>query len=453
MYQDLDHAVQESLHLLESISTGETGTIWYAKTDVQSAFCLLPLGPWTYWILIMQAKHPNTKRMYYFVDKCLPFGHSISCALFQAFSNALAHMTKFLIRINWKIHDPALTNYLDDFLFAALLERLCNEMLDQFLTMCKHLGVPISMEKMEFATVRIVFLGILLDGELFVLVVLEEKRIKTINLLQSFLHRKKATVRDIQGLAGLLNFLHKAVFPGRAFSRRMYAKFSEIIDSKGNKIASTKLKPHHHIHLDSEFKLDCSMWLNFLLKLDREVKGLSCPFTDMGKMVNAKILHLFTDVAKGETLGMGGVFQHRWFFAQWEHNYIKDCDPSMEYLELLGLCTAIFCWGELLRNQRVILFCDNQAVVTMVNNTTAKGKNCMILIRMLVTKCLEYNMRIFSRWVKGSKNTRADLLSRQKIDKFMDYVKSMNIRVDSSPTKLPVELWPLSRIWVKDIRQ
>ena len=152
-YQDLDHAVQQSLHLLESILTGKTGTIWYAKTDVQSAFHLLPLGPWTYWILIMQTKHPITKRTYYFADKCLPFGHSISCALFQAFSNVLVHMTKFLIKINLNIHDPALTNYLDDFLFAASLERLCNEMLEQFLTMCKHLGAPISMEKMEYAAV------------------------------------------------------------------------------------------------------------------------------------------------------------------------------------------------------------------------------------------------------------------------------------------------------------
>ena len=41
-YQDLDHAIRNSLNLLATMHNEKTGTIWYSKTDVQSAFRLVP---------------------------------------------------------------------------------------------------------------------------------------------------------------------------------------------------------------------------------------------------------------------------------------------------------------------------------------------------------------------------------------------------------------------------
>ena len=163
------------------------------------------------------ANHPKTKQKHFFVDKCLPFGHSISCALFQEFSDALAHMVKYLLRVKKGIEDTALTNYLDDFLFAAILESLCNLMLNTFLEMCNRLGVPISTEKTEWATTRIVFLGILLDGEMLILVVPEEKKLTAINLLDKCTTKRTVRVKEIQSLAGLLNFLNRAIYSKDVF--------------------------------------------------------------------------------------------------------------------------------------------------------------------------------------------------------------------------------------------
>ena len=47
---------------------------------------------WRY--LVMKAQDPKTGKMYYFVDKCLPSGAAISCAHFQSFSDAIAHIVK-----------------------------------------------------------------------------------------------------------------------------------------------------------------------------------------------------------------------------------------------------------------------------------------------------------------------------------------------------------------------
>ena len=73
----------------------------------------------------MKAKSPFDGKFYYFVDKCLPFGAAISCAIFQAFSDALAHITAFRTS-----HQNI--NYLDDFFFLALEAAICNWQLKIF---------------------------------------------------------------------------------------------------------------------------------------------------------------------------------------------------------------------------------------------------------------------------------------------------------------------------------
>ena len=84
-YIDLDTAVRSCLYQLQLLT--EDGTVpqslWFSKSDAQSAFRVLPLLPRCWRWLVMKAEDPTTKLVKYFVDKCLPFGSSISCALFQ----------------------------------------------------------------------------------------------------------------------------------------------------------------------------------------------------------------------------------------------------------------------------------------------------------------------------------------------------------------------------------
>ena len=90
-YNDLDTAVRDSLELLKILRNSKSfnGIIFYSKSDLKSAFRILPLLRRFCCFLLMKAQHPITKIWYYFIEKCLPFGASISCAHFQHFSNAL----------------------------------------------------------------------------------------------------------------------------------------------------------------------------------------------------------------------------------------------------------------------------------------------------------------------------------------------------------------------------
>ena len=120
-YRDLDFAIKEILELIQQ-SSDRQYIIWFGKSDLKSAFRILGMNPSTWWLMIMCAEHPANGKQFFFVDKCLPFGHSISCVLFQSFSDALDHILKFII--SQKTLDSQrrgrTTNYLDDFLLIAL---------------------------------------------------------------------------------------------------------------------------------------------------------------------------------------------------------------------------------------------------------------------------------------------------------------------------------------------
>ena len=255
-YNDLDHAVRAYLQLKQAAknSTDAKKTVFGGKTDIKSAFRLIPLKMSCWRWLILKVQDPISGQWRYFVDKCLPFGASISCAIFQRFSNALKH----LIEYKTKSKKDSITNYLDDFLFIALSIFTCNDLIEQFLLMCRELGIPIAEEKTEWADVLVTFLGILLDGKNMTLCLPIEKKERAIKTLCLFVHKKKATVQVLQELCGYLNFLCKAIFPGRPFIRRMNAKYSQVLTKGSN------LKPYHHVRLDAEFKVDCNVWLNFL---------------------------------------------------------------------------------------------------------------------------------------------------------------------------------------------
>ena len=225
-YKDLDYAVRAYLKLVGKKKSNRT--VYAGKTDIKSAFRLLPLSKSSWRWLIIKVQDPTTGEWKFFVDKCLPFGASISCALFQRFSDALCHIAECKTQSSGL---EILTNYLDDFLFIALAMIDCNEKLSIFLDICKKIGVPIAEEKTEWATVTalIIFLGILLDGKSLTLSIPLEKRNRAVKMLQFIKDKKKATVKELQVLCGYLNFLCKAIFPGRPFVRRMYAKYSTKI--------------------------------------------------------------------------------------------------------------------------------------------------------------------------------------------------------------------------------
>ena len=177
-YNDLDEAIANCLQLKNN-----TEMIFLGKTDLSSAFHILPLRKDCFCWLVMKAEDPADGKFKYFVEKCLPFGSSISCSHYQRFSNALKHIMTWQhgIKDQGKAVTKAITNYHDDFLFLAITKLLCDGMIWGFMQLCDELNIPITKEKTEWGCTTII--GILLDRRNFVLSLPVEKQIKALHLL------------------------------------------------------------------------------------------------------------------------------------------------------------------------------------------------------------------------------------------------------------------------------
>ena len=398
-----------------------------AKSDMQSAFRNLGMKKKDWRYLVMKAKSPIDGKVYYFVDKCLPFGASISCSHFQRFSNAVKHI------VQWKTQKN-LVNYLDDFLFAALMTLLCNNQVRIFLEVCSMINFPVSMEKTFWATKSMTFLGMLIDTVNQCVAIPIDKIQRAIEMINEVLNKrsKKITLNQLQKICGFLNFLGKCVIPGRAFTRRLYVY-----------TANDKLKPHHHIRVNAEIRDDLTMWLTFL----EHPSVYNRPFLDFSKTLNADEIDMFSD-ASGK-LGMGAICGRNWMYQMWDEQFIRKHRPSIEYLELYAVVAAVLAWIHEFKNKRIILFCDNKSVVDMINQTTTSCKNCMVLIRILVLKGLIENVRIFAKHIEGVKNVLADSLSRNKLQAFFTTCKKNGRKICLKPTSVSNVIWPVTKIWKK----
>ena len=415
-YPDFNEAIQLCLR--------EGKLCHIAKSDMKSAFRNLGIRKQDWKFLIMKAVSPIDGKTYYFVDKCLPFGASISCSHFQRFSNAIRHI------VEWRTHKK-LVNYLDDFLFAALRKFLCNQQVSIFLEVCALVSFPVSLEKTFWASMSMSFLGLLIDTVNQCVCIPLDKLDKAVNLIDSILSKKsgKVTLNQLQKVCGFLNFLGRCVIPGRAFTRRLYVY-----------TANDKLKPHHHIRVNSEMRADLCMWLTFL-----QHPSVFCrPFLDFSSILVADEIDMFSD-ASGK-IGMGALCGSEWMYQNWDAQFTAKYKPSIEYLELYGVTAAVLIWIHQFKNKRIILFCDNQSVVDMLNHTTTSCRNCMVLIRIIVLKGLVDNVRIFARHVSGVKNVFADSLSRNQIQYFHDLCQKANKSMALEPTPVPEAIWPVQKI-------
>ena len=207
-YPDFNDAIQLCLRCLEIRDSCNLG-----KSDMRSPFRNLGIKPEFWKFLVMMAENPKDGKTYFFFDKCLPFGAAISCAIFQAFSDAIAHI------VQYRTGKP-LINYLDNYLFVAVLKSWCDEQIQCFLDVCKEVNFPVSMEKTEWGTTLIVFLGMLIDARNRIVSIPAQKIEKAVLLISEVLCKKnrKLTVKQLQKICGFLNFLGRAIVPGRAFT-------------------------------------------------------------------------------------------------------------------------------------------------------------------------------------------------------------------------------------------
>ena len=373
-----------------------------AKTDIESAFRLVPIHPDDYELLGI--KWDN--QFYY--DTCLPFGASSSCAIFERFSTSLEWIAKNKLGISHIIH------ILDDFLILGKAStNECSKGLYTFLSLCHLIGVPINNDKTVEPTTCIVFMGVELDSASMEARLPLEKILKAKDLLNQFRNCRKVTLRELQSLLGFLNFCCTVVRPGRCFLRRL------------TNLTINKHYPKHKITLNRESRRDLRAWEIFIEHFNGKNLLLNNIFLSTTSM------HLHTDAAG--SLGFGAIFGSHWFYGEWP---VQCQSLNITFKELFPIVLAFDTWGHQLRNKCITVHSDNQAVVYILNKQSSKDFQIMNLVRHFVLYCMTYNILVKAQHIPGKANILPDLLSRLQIEEFHKLAPNMDI----DPTPFDLEM-------------
>ena len=157
-------------------------------------------------------------------------------------------------------------------------------------------------------------------------------------LLSSWSHKTRTTKRDLQSLLGKLSFVSKCVKNSRIFLMR-------IIDLlKG-------LKHHHHrVSLNKEFQNFLAVYNGVSIILDTLWSAPDCVF-----VTNACVT------------GCGGICGDRIFHPPFPDSICQKFS-AIHQLEFIALLVATRLWGSRWTSLRIQVFCDNEAVVAVINS-------------------------------------------------------------------------------------
>ncbi|VDH93448.1 Hypothetical predicted protein [Mytilus galloprovincialis] len=228
-----------------------------SQCDVKAAFRLLPIAPHDFDLLGIKFQGE------YYLNKMLPMGASISCALWEKFAKALHWI------IQLKSGNDDILHYLDDFLFveSSQTSKVGNT-LKLFQEVCNKIGIPLASDKTTLPTTLLMFLGIEFDTQNLIMRLPNEKLVKLSQKIRDTLDSSKITLKDMQSLLGLLNFACKVVAPGRTFCRRLI-----------NSTIGVR-KSYYKIRVNKQMKADLEVWLDFL----KQYKWCNCNNRQLGEV-------------------------------------------------------------------------------------------------------------------------------------------------------------------------
>ena len=69
----------------------------------------------------------------------------------------------------------------------------------------------------------------------------------------------------------------------------------------------------------------------------------------------------------------GGIFQNQWFQGKWlPHQTLDTKNIIIDWNELYVIVVTCYIWGSIWAQKRILFYCDNQAVVFIINSKPLK---------------------------------------------------------------------------------
>ncbi|CAC5389144.1 unnamed protein product [Mytilus coruscus] len=255
---------KQRFQTLDEASKLVTSNCYMAKVDLKTAYRSVNLSSQSQEVTGFKWIFPDGTE-YTFYDTKLPFGSKLAPHIFQRLSQAVRRM------ISHRVF--TIITYLDDFFICEATKQRCIQALNILLALLRKLGFMINWSKVVDTTTKLTFLGIEIDSIAMELRLPGEKFSLLKHELAELNKQKRASKKQLQSIAGKLNWASAVVHGGRVFLRR-------IID------VITPLKHDWHTAiLHGEIRHDIEWWKIFLetfkgKSLILEKNPLSSVYTD-----------------------------------------------------------------------------------------------------------------------------------------------------------------------------
>jgi hypothetical protein len=201
-------------------------------------------------------------------------------------------------------------------------------------------------------------------------------------LLITFSTRRRASRRQLQQLAGKLNWACQVVRGGRVYLRRIL-----------NLLAPLN-KPNHKIRLDREFHKDISWWINFIDTFN------SKPVFPMPSMESP--VFMIMDACSSAS---GIFFNGDWLYTVFNWDWPAIADMHINFNEARRL-------GHLWANSSVKIFTDNTTARAIINKGSCRNPLAMDYLRELFWIAATNNFSRQAVYIPGPSNILADSISR-----------------------------------------
>ena len=171
------------------VSSLRRGTLM-AKINLRNAFRLTPVRPQDWNLLGIKWRGK------FYIDTCLPFGLRSAPFLF----NQLADAIHWSLQHNYNVRH--VLHYLNDFFTAGSPGSTeCADNLQSMLSLCTIINAPVKSSKIEGPSIRITFLGIVIDTDEMTAGISLERKVDLMLSIQS-LRRKDKCKYQLLSLIG-----------------------------------------------------------------------------------------------------------------------------------------------------------------------------------------------------------------------------------------------------------
>ena len=315
----------------------------------------------------------------FYIDLSVPFGYKHGSAICQRLTDG--------IRYIMHSHGYYIFNYIDD-LIGCDKPGVASDGFKFLNQLLLDLGLPISIGKSCPPSTSVTCLGIIINIKQGIITIPEDKLCEIHNSCIQWSTQTRATKNQLQSIAGQLLYVHKCVKPARLFVNRILATLR-------------RASPKGYIELDNAFLQDIRWFTKFIKIFNGTVY--------YSKTLEPPITNLYLDAC---LTGMGGTFQNQAYACPINRHTNVDSVELIVHLEMLNILIALRLWSKQFAGKRVVVHCDNLAVVYILQSGKTKDPFLGAVARNIFCLAAQYDIELIHKHIYGVKNIAADLLSR-----------------------------------------